>query len=294
MSASALRSAGPESVCPNCLMPGARPGERCSGCRLRLELDTCGIEAWRGHETCAFVARRSDGTLVAVSPAFRSDDCEQPAETPATVSARDELLAMLDGQGWRRGKRSRRGPWYATQLERLVALDGPEFVVPPTEALAAAAVPARAGTLVPAAEAPRRHAGKLISAISVAGLIVAGVLAYAVLARGTHHRTRLVTVPPKAQAKTTAPSAPATAAKPAPARKVRLAVTATRTSWLELRRGSRTGRVLYSGELPAGHSLHVSAPRIWARFGAAANLDIVVDGTRIPLQGTLERVFTKT
>ena len=119
---------------------------------------------------------------------------------------------------------------------------------------------------------------------------------WVVFTRGPQHQTRVITLPkppPKPAAATTAAPKPAVK-PPVKARKVKLAVTATRTSWLELRRGSRTGPVVYSGELPAGHSLRVTGTRIWARFGAAANLDIVVDGSRVPLQGTLEHIFTAT
>ncbi len=297
MAASTLRSAGPGSVCPNCLTPGARPGEHCSGCRLRLELDACALEAWQGHGTCAFVARRSDGTLVAVSPAFSSDDCEEPEATPSTSAAREELVAALDAQGWRLVGGRKKGPWYSARLERLVALVGPELEVPAVVAVTAPDAPAPE----PPARPRRRPGGKLVPAMSIAGLAVAGVLAYAILAAGSNKHTRLVTLPAQAASAPakTAAKTPKAKAKPkpdapAPTRTARLAVTATRTSWLELRRGSSTGRIVYSGELPAGRSLHVRAPRIWARFGAAANLEIVLDGKRLPLQGTLERVFTAT
>jgi hypothetical protein len=69
-------------------------------------------------------------------------------------------------------------------------------------------------------------------------------------------------------------------------------VTATQDTWLELRRGSKSGRVVFSGILPAGEHLHVSGPRIWARFAAAGNADVTVDGRRVALMGTIERLFT--
>jgi RecB family exonuclease len=69
-------------------------------------------------------------------------------------------------------------------------------------------------------------------------------------------------------------------------------VTARQDTWLELRRGSKSGPVVFSWILPAGKHLRVSGPRIWARFAAARNADVTVDGSRVPLMGTVERLFT--
>ena len=72
-----------------------------------------------------------------------------------------------------------------------------------------------------------------------------------------------------------------------------MSVLAAKDSWLELRRDTATGTVVYSGVLPAGHALHVRARRVWARFGAAANLQVTVNGSRVPLQGTIEKTFSR-
>ena len=71
-------------------------------------------------------------------------------------------------------------------------------------------------------------------------------------------------------------------------------MTATQDTWLELRRGSKSGPVVFSGTLPAGKHLRVSGPRIWARFAAAGHADVTLDGRKLALMGTVERLFTAT
>jgi hypothetical protein len=62
-------------------------------------------------------------------------------------------------------------------------------------------------------------------------------------------------------------------------------------SWLEIRRGSPTGAILYSATLSDGQTLHFRAPKLWGRFGAASNLTIVANGRPLRLQGTYEKLF---
>ena len=62
-------------------------------------------------------------------------------------------------------------------------------------------------------------------------------------------------------------------------------------SWLEIRRGSATGRVLYSATLTDGQTLHFHAPKLWGRFGAASNLAITVNARPVRLEGTYEKLF---
>ena len=65
----------------------------------------------------------------------------------------------------------------------------------------------------------------------------------------------------------------------------------SRASWLEVRRSSAHGALLFSGELGVGHRLRLKGARLWARFGAAGNLSISVNGKPLVLQGTYEHVF---
>jgi len=63
-------------------------------------------------------------------------------------------------------------------------------------------------------------------------------------------------------------------------------------SWVEIRRGSANGPLVYSGVLQDGERVESTGMRLWARFGGASNLQVTVDGRRVPLQGTVETVFT--
>lgn len=92
---------------------------------------------------------------------------------------------------------------------------------------------------------------------------------------------------PTAEPKHSQPTAPA------PGRRlVDLRIAAgDRPSWIEIRRRSSTGPMLYSGTLAAGQQLHFRGARLWARFGAAGNLVITDNGRRVELSGTQEKVF---
>jgi hypothetical protein len=97
-------------------------------------------------------------------------------------------------------------------------------------------------------------------------------------------------------AKTTTPpptSKPRRTVSKAPARpQVHVTIAApSRASWLEVRRSTAHGKVVFSGELSAGHRLRLKGTRLWARFGAAGNLSISVNGRPLRLQGTYEHVF---
>lgn len=95
------------------------------------------------------------------------------------------------------------------------------------------------------------------------------------------------------------PATPARAVHaPAPVQKapkpalVRVDISAPeRASWLEIRRGSANGPVLYSGDLAPGRHLHLTGKRLWARFGAASNLKILANGRPVSFIGTYEHVF---
>lgn len=62
-------------------------------------------------------------------------------------------------------------------------------------------------------------------------------------------------------------------------------------SWVEARRGSKSGHVIYLGTLAGGKRLHLRAPRVWAEFGAAGNLAITADGKPVVLRGTFDKLF---
>jgi Domain of unknown function (DUF4115)/O-Antigen ligase len=79
----------------------------------------------------------------------------------------------------------------------------------------------------------------------------------------------------------------------APVRTVELGLAAVRSdSWVEVRRGSRDGPIVFSGVIRQGNEIELSATRLWVRFGAASHLDITVNGRPVSLQGTVETIFT--
>jgi hypothetical protein len=63
-------------------------------------------------------------------------------------------------------------------------------------------------------------------------------------------------------------------------------------SWLEVRRGSKHGAVLFAGVVAHGKHMRFDGRRLWVMFGAAANLAITVNREREPLQGTVEALVT--
>jgi hypothetical protein len=76
------------------------------------------------------------------------------------------------------------------------------------------------------------------------------------------------------------------------AHSVSLLVTARTSTWLEIRSGSATGSLLFSGTLPAASSKTFRAKALWARFGAAGNLSARLDGKPLRLPaGTYDAMF---
>jgi hypothetical protein len=134
-----------------------------------------------------------------------------------------------------------------------------------------------------------------VTTLSLAGILVACVLGFFVTEKTRQVRTvttfvtRTVIAPPSPPT-----PQPAAAATPAPASthgRVRLGLTATSDSWVEVRRRSAQGPVVFSGTLAAGQHLRATGTKLWARFAAAGNLEIAVNGKPLHLNGTLERLF---
>jgi hypothetical protein len=104
--------------------------------------------------------------------------------------------------------------------------------------------------------------------------------------------------PPAATEPAPATTAPAARAAPAPSpsavpRQAAVTVVAARGDcWVVARRGGPEGGVLHEALLPAGGRITVRAPRVWLQLGAAANVDVVVDGDPVPIgAGTIELVL---
>ena len=84
------------------------------------------------------------------------------------------------------------------------------------------------------------------------------------------------------------PNAPATTSEPVTTatqgHPVVLVLTAARgDAWFEVRAGSTTAAVLFSGILPTQSTRRFSGSKLWIRFGAAGNLDARLNGKPLPL-----------
>lgn len=86
------------------------------------------------------------------------------------------------------------------------------------------------------------------------------------------------TAPQTTTGETTAPPEP-----PRIASGVRLRLSATVDTWVEIRSGSADGDVLYSGILPQGSAKRFRSTRLWASFGAASNLTARLNGKPLHL-----------
>jgi hypothetical protein len=86
------------------------------------------------------------------------------------------------------------------------------------------------------------------------------------------------TAPQTTTGETTAPPEP-----PRIASGVRLTLSATVDTWVEIRSGSADGDVLYSGILPQGSAKRFRSTRLWASFGAASNLTARLNGKPLHL-----------
>jgi len=92
-------------------------------------------------------------------------------------------------------------------------------------------------------------------------------------------------------ATTTAPATTTTAA----AAPVTFVVRASRgDSWMEIRVGTSTGRVLYSGILRSGTSDRETGKTLWVRFGSVGNVDLTLNGKPVHTDssGTVETLVT--
>lgn len=65
-------------------------------------------------------------------------------------------------------------------------------------------------------------------------------------------------------------------------------------SWVEVRYGSATGRILFEGVVPEGQSIRVTGRRLWARFGSLGNFDLRINGRIVhpAFNGTVDAVLT--
>lgn len=258
------------------------------------------------------------------SPTYRWRRPAPPPENGAARAAYDSLVERLLAEGWEPEATGQ--TWYATSFVRPtfeaqpVVVEAPPQPVPasppapqPAPRPPAAATPPATRTAAAPPEPAARAESESSTTVGVASRrwgrrrvvlagALAGVVAFAGVAVVTAGRSADVRRPPAAKPapvakRATIPKAHrvAAAAAPAPPRHVattfRLGIAAHSTTWLEIRRGSKAGPVLYSGNLSPGRTLHFRGSRLWGRFGAAGNLTITQDGRLVPLQGTYDRLF---
>jgi hypothetical protein len=123
----------------------------------------------------------------------------------------------------------------------------------------------------------------------IGALAIAALVALIVLQTTDRFETR-DTAAARPVTRTTTTSAPptttgeTTAAEPAGiASGVRMTLSATADTWVEIRSGSADGDVLYSGIIAQGSAKHFRSTRLWASFGAAANLIARLNGEPLHL-----------
>jgi|GEM_PF-3262098 len=296
-----------------------------------LVLEECTIVRWRGYTRSTFVACLADGTPVAESRAFKCRGDGAPPQDGPAAEALAQLVGELETLGWTRTGRGeawfdvRHGRWVeAEELPEPEPVEDdappelppaaarplppplPVHVVRETEPVAptAPAAPSPAAREPEPASAPpgshRRHP-RGIALVSVLGIVTALALGGYVVKDGGAKPTRTVQLvslatrrPAAATPARRVAKAPAPKPKAAAPRPMQLVIANTgHASWLEVRRGSTQGPILYSGIAPAGATLSYTAPRLWVRFAAAANFRITVDGRPIALTGTVDQLFRR-
>jgi hypothetical protein len=71
--------------------------------------------------------------------------------------------------------------------------------------------------------------------------------------------------------------------RPAPAEGTILLLKAARGDcWVSVRAGTPDGEVLYEGTLTSGRTIRLTGARLWVRLGAAPNLDLTLNGKKVP------------
>ena len=115
-------------------------------------------------------------------------------------------------------------------------------------------------------------------------------------APGTSSRKPPATKPPKHGHPATTRVDRGGAPKSARSKPIRVRLTAARNdSWVQIRAGSSTGRVLFAGVVARGQSIRaVGRGRLWARFGSLGNFDVTVNGrlVRPAFDGTVDTLIT--
>jgi hypothetical protein len=290
---------------PACLTCGAAspPGARfCSVCGAPFgsvptaapEPDRCQITRWRGYTRSTFYATTPDGTMFESKPFAWRHAAPPPPDHEGARSCYEALVERLLAGGWER--ESEGVIWYETGFVRGAPGMAPATVVSEEPAAQPAPEPEPEPEEKKRRATPRwaRSLLAVKRVLAMAALVCVILAATLVVVGAAHPGAKQVATPPPPASVPAAPHR-ASVARAAPVSGPKLAdvrIEAQRNgSWLEVRRGSSSGAVLYSSVLLPGTQLHFRAPRLWARMGAAGNLSITANGRPVSLRGTFDKVF---
>lgn len=295
-----------------------------------LAAQFCRIERWRGYRASSFYAFLPDRTVLE-SPAFRWRRAAAPPDEGAARAAYQELVGRLEDAGWMHHADGTEwfATTFTRLVERTEAIAAPPPVdvvrahlppevapappvpvvsrppEPPREPPAPARSAVRAPQPAEARPAPPRRRARIVAA-ALAALVAAAVAGASVVLLGGHRSSdkpaaapgatvrRAMLVPPATTSPAAEPRTTTRSAAPVPVKAslVDLRIAAHGNgSWVEVRRTSATGPVLYQATLTDGQKVHLRGPKLWARLGAASNLTITSNGVPIHLEGTYEKLF---
>jgi cytoskeleton protein RodZ len=188
----------------------------------------------------------------------------------------DERFALLPGTAYVKG--------FLRTYADFLGLDGMRFVEEYNERFAPAE-PLEAPPPV-RVRRPRQIFGARLVAIPVA--VAVGLFVWRLTSGGAHHHAAFVPTVPHVRVSTATPTPPAPR-RPAAAR---IALVAARgPSWLLVRLGSESGRVLYEDMLEQGRTVRFTARRLWIRIGAPWNVDASLNSKRTQLPATTGNVL---
>ena len=298
----------------------APPGATDAAPTVAAASDACTVARWRGYVSSGFYAvRASDGEVVGVSDTFRWRKSAAPPDGGAARRAYDGLVGELVALGWHdAGTANGSDPWYAHRFERGATPVAPVPAAQPSEPIARvtpapdpqpvpapepepepaaiASVPSTPASPVSGRAGSSHRRAWFIAAATLALLVSAAAGGWEAVHAGVFDRHGSSRPAPAARASVQqAPAASTAHASAAAATPVgRLRVTGLgKGSWLEVRRGSKHGPVVFSGVVADGKHLRFSGRRLWVMFGAATNLVVTVNGERRPLQGTVEGIVSE-
>ena len=294
-----------------------------------MHAEYCRIERWRGYFSSSFYVHLPDQTLESQSFRWRRE--APPSDGGPARAAYDELVSRLEGAGWTRHSEGADwfATTFTRLIESLaeVRLERVDHVAHQEPLAIQIPAPIQRQQLDPAplqvserrpemqpaetsaASALKQVPGRgrrWVAPIAAGAFVVAGVASgFLLFAQRGNGKSEVVggaartVAPPQQPSKVSSGPTPVTSGVAGSAHSVstkpvgvdlRIAAHGS-GSWLEIRRSSATGPILYSATLTDGQTLHFHAPKLWGRFGAASNLTITANAHPVRIQGTYEKLF---